>query len=114
MNQDLVAEEIDRELIERVAKSPFFGEVIKIKVGKKVLTFESSFGDSISFDRRKDGLKITTKKIIKEGKTCSMGHWHETGQKINDYSFFFIDFEMIDKLKDWAELGAWVHPSRKK
>lgn len=109
LNEDLLIEEYDREVV-----SPYFGEVNKVRVGKKVVSFDSVLGDSIKFERCKSGLGITAMKIVNEYKKCDLGHMHQVVKCKQEHMFFQIDFEMLQVLIEWAEQGPWKATPRLK
>jgi hypothetical protein len=84
----------------------------KVKVGKKVLTFENKDqSTNVKFEKRnflgKPSLWITTYKAQDVTERCSMGHYHKTGRKEETWAHTDIPWEHIESLIAWLETGNW-------
>lgn len=123
MNKDLQEEEFDRELA--LKHGPSFMDCVIVKIGKKSLQFLANerkiHQDYVGRDER-----ITFKKRSQDSAlnicvewneftytTCNHGHTHQSSKMKREYKSFDIDWEYMNQLIEWIQLGSWTEVSGK-
>lgn len=119
MNKTLAEEEFDRELA--LKHGPFFGASHKVKIGKKVLSFESDnwYGVKVKFEKgvshgpSAESLTITCEWEEKKTAKCSLGHDHVIEKKERQWKYADIQWEYVEQLIEWLQSGSWSQIQRK-
>ena len=127
MNKTLAEEELDRELVDtHIVRSHGWTDKqtgkyrdfsTRAKVARKTLTFTEG-SNSITFSKKSssyngESLEIETRKEDIVYARCSLGHDHEQSKKERVYQWFRIDYDQVEAIVEWLQLGTWSAVSKK-
>ncbi len=97
--------------------TPFFGEVVKIRVGVKSLSLTTKKGNSFTFQKGagSQNPRLSLRVEWPETKTerCSLGHDHVVKKEYKHYEWGSLPWELVDQLISWLEQGEWKSTPRK-
>jgi hypothetical protein len=124
VNKTLEEEELDRELV--LKHGPSFKDVVKVKVGKKTLTFFANDGKlHEDYQGRNSRLTLTKRNFHGapsiefmvewneyEYKRCDQGHNHQSKKIEKKFSWHDLEWEYVEQLIEWLQLGSWTEVNR--
>lgn len=102
--------------IDVAPSSGFYAATVKIQISRKKLSFIGKDGGRIEFQKLAckeygDRLDIfaSGRRTTTTVRTCDLGHRHEE-RKEGDYQAVYaqIDYEMVEQLIEWLQLGSWT------